>query len=950
MNTELIALTIKGMRRQLKNILRIMIVTAMTFAFVTGVLLVQKNMSRWQEASNKKHFGDWFVMYRANKPKENDTIKNHPYIGNVTTARTVASVSDATNSSDIMIGTMSDSFIKMGHIEPEQGRMPDNDNEAAIDRNSLIRLGQGHDIGDTITLNNKDYTLCGILGSYTNVWNDGRYLPGIIVTESEADRITTESVYIYAYAIQNYIREQDYASIADNLRQDAGLKFNFTYNSNVYDYKPWENNRADNYMYVFIMIIGIVVVTYQIVSYDKTRENVRFIQKSLGVDKVQFTIISLTENVAVLFTSAAAGFVLALGIGKTIGLIMEHQSGITFFFVGKLIIMKVSMMFLISVIISWLAVNLNNRLSLVNNMHTYDFRNVIHAETFVKTTAHRLHKSDGLWQNILVRVFSVVMALITVICTVSCVMAYREYLSRSDTPDIAAYAVDDVSTQYTMYYEYNLGTKAAGNVFLFSESDIKIPDTWEYKPCYNRSIARYYFNDVKSGNSYMLKNVRSDVEDYIKSIDGVADIKYGYYETARTFTWTDINVDNVGNGASVSNSSNSVNLDRKYIFAAEYLDTDESMYNILNDYADGKLNYESFRDGSEVIVFLDENNKGVYDESMRDGVTISLHNYSTGNQTNRNQFNYDNEYADAYEKLLKNTIEGYESDNSTEAIYNYIMENISDEQVVDIIDKYIEYKRSDGIEIYPPSLELYDAYKAGNITKEELLTQINKTWGHTTAYEWWNRQYDYYRYIVPAASSRVVKVVKVNDEIKNQLKYLIPEFGQYTVVGSTQLLQNAIDSQNELLKKYLFLDELPDYIRLQMKPNQINVKYNLGSSFSATQNVVESYLSSAGFAYTSYADEKNQLRHRTVEVLTQYGVAGIAAVIIYLLVSAVIVKSRLERYTSRLKILSDAGMERDRIVKMCMLECIREAVWFIVLMPVDLLICYVIIRKYVEKL
>lgn len=61
--------------------------------------------------------------------------------------------------------------------------MPDNDNEAAIDRNSLNRLGQGTDIGDIITLNDKEYTLSGIMNSYTNVWNDGKKLPGIIVTE-----------------------------------------------------------------------------------------------------------------------------------------------------------------------------------------------------------------------------------------------------------------------------------------------------------------------------------------------------------------------------------------------------------------------------------------------------------------------------------------------------------------------------------------------------------------------------------------------------------------------------------------------------------------------------------------------------------------------------------------------------------------------------------------------
>ena len=108
MNSELIALTFKGLRRRLKSILRSMVLIVLAFTFVTGILLLQENMSNWQNADNKKHFGDWFVMYRSKQPEENESIKNHPYTGNVYTAKTVTSVKDRTNSSDIMIGTMSD--------------------------------------------------------------------------------------------------------------------------------------------------------------------------------------------------------------------------------------------------------------------------------------------------------------------------------------------------------------------------------------------------------------------------------------------------------------------------------------------------------------------------------------------------------------------------------------------------------------------------------------------------------------------------------------------------------------------------------------------------------------------------------------------------------------------------------------------------------------------------
>ena len=202
----------------------------------------------------------------------------------------------------------------------------------------------------------------------------------------------------------------------------------------------------------------------------------------------------------------------------------------------------------------------------------------------------------------------------------------------------------------------------------------------------------------------------------------------------------------------------------------------------------------------------------------------------------------------------------------------------------------------------------------------------------------------------PAASTNVAKVIILTDEIRDKLKYYVPEFGQYTIIGSTQLLQKALDNQNNVMKKYLFLDELPDYVTLKLRPNQFNIRYNLKSSFAATDNVVRSYLKTAGFDTISYSEGKNLLRQRTIESLMTYGLTAFAAIIIYMIVSMIIVKNRLEKYRSRLKLLSDTGAEKEQLVKICMYECIRESLWFIVLMPLELLICLVIVKKFVNRI
>lgn len=60
----------------------------------------------------------------------------------------------------------------------------------------------------------------------------------------------------------------------------------------------------------------------------------------------------------------------------------------------------------------------------------------------------------------------------------------------------------------------------------------------------------------------MYKNISDDVLNYLKNIDGVDDITMGYYENARTFTWTGINTDNVGNGVSLARSLKSGGADK----------------------------------------------------------------------------------------------------------------------------------------------------------------------------------------------------------------------------------------------------------------------------------------------------------------------------------------------------------------------------------------------------
>lgn len=976
MNSELIALTFNGLRRRWREVARVIAVVMISFMFVTGVLLYSGNMKKWQTAINKQHFGNWFVMfYNSTNKSENDVIKNHPYLEQAVTAVTVRSIEPLSVDSDntieaisatdkIMVGTMSDEFIKMGSITMEQGHMPEMDNEVAADRNTLIELGQGMNIGDILTIDDTTYTLCGIINSYTNVWQSGNRLPGVIVTDTQADVIADEITYIYAYRLRDFISETDYNTMYQSIASESGIRNNIAYNSGVYDYQSWDNERVNRYMYMLIMIIGIVAVTYQIIIYNRSRNNVRFIQKSLGATSAQTVVIALLENVVILGMSAIVGSCIALGIGKIAGLILEHRNGVTFFTIDKDTYTKVLLMLVIAVVVSVISILLSGcHKKKQGSNRTVKITGNLMKKNFIINTATRLMRTNGIIVNILVRVFSFVMAVITVLCSIGIVTSYGNYKEQCSTSDSVNYMVDNVSTVPCIYYDSLHKLIKIENGMRYTEDSRVIPSCNEFNIADGHSARPYYFSGVKSGRSGLYNSANDDIINNLKRIEGIDNISYGYYETTRSFTWDNMNINITVNGEGRETEGGSSE-NRKYVFAGEYVDIDKEIFDILNEYAGGKLDFNALKEGTQSVVFLDADNNGEYDDTMKDGVTLNLNNYYMGNPFYNIKSFYMDKYTVACNKFFTDLISEYRYRIDSKDIYEYIGDNISREQIIETIDEYLRHTYDDPTDYYnmylntddfdqdyyeyrKASYDLYMAYKRGEVSKEELFE--NHSCKGEVLGSWYSK-YTYYSLLEPAASTNVAKVIILTDEIRDKLKYYVPEFGQYTIIGSTQLLQKALDNQNNVMKKYLFLDELPDYVTLKLRPNQFNIRYNLKSSFAATDNVVCSYLKTAGFDTISYSEEKNLLRQRTIESLMSYGVTAFATIIIYMIVSMIIVKNRLEKYRSRLKLLSDTGAEKEQLVKICIYECIRESLWFIVLMPLEILICLVIVKKFVNRI
>jgi len=1008
MNTAFFDYCIKSLKRRKKQVLKAVTAIFLSFTFVAGVLLFRDNMYEWQIQSAKHRFGDWFVMMNGNDSRENAQLKSHPYLndsGKVSISN--HQYNNNWNQTDIKIGYMDNDFVRLSNITPDKGEFPKNDDEIAVEWNTLLLLNQGTDIGQDITLNiivnnpkassgsdriTKTYKLSGILKSYTNVWVGGSNVPGIITTKNEAQNIKRSNSAVYIYSAGNYI-SGDYKDIYEGLNKK--VSGSLIYNSSLYDYEPWSGGSIYEYMYVVLVILVVAGIAYQLSVYNKTRKYAYGIIKNMGATKLQMIAFICVENAVIVISSSVIGLILSIIAARLICLIVELRTGISFFTIDRGIYISLLIMLIMAVVVGSI-VNICGQSS--DRLHRYTSRYklkrlykknrhtrhtyILNKNNYVKETYKRFMIGQGIVQSICIRLFSLAMMIIMIICIVNSVRTYADYKISSQKSDVIAFYKQDNNAEYII-------CNAENDVQLEYEAG-KTLDLFKYiKDCYSNAINNVSWEmysdayksrtsddggisfskrnlkyNIKNADALMYKDIDESTIEYVRGITGVDDISYGYFETARVWTWNTMDYNKMGipyyvdiddNKNSNSKNINSKNSDSnnasysseqinpKYLFATEYVEADSRVYDVLADIT-GKdeIDIQAFKDGRQVVIFLDKNPEGVYDDTITKGTDIGLMCYKAYPE---NYGYIDKDYASSYYMAIYSYMhdKGIVTDDFNKINSEYFHSLISDNKQdklkqmtelfeknnVKFLDDFYAYWADKGEEQF---YQYVDSYLDINIADEKL------------------RVYDYSSDYVPAAAAEVAKVIYVDDEVKDKLKEYIPEFGQYTMLASDELGKKALDTQNNILKDYLMLDELPEEINLSMKYNQINVSYGLDSIYNGTANAVASYLGQAGYAYNSYSHDKDLIKSNTIEAYILYGFTGITAFLVYMIVSLIILKNRFFQFSDRIKILRNTGASKDIIFDMYMKQSIREMLWCIMLMPLMIILDIICIKRYIRNL
>ena len=1008
MNTAFFDYCIKSLKRRKKQVLKTVMAIFLSFTFVAGVLLFRDNMYEWQIQSAKHRFGDWFVMMNGNDSRENAQLKSHQYLndsGKVSISN--YQYNNNWNQTDIKIGYMDNDFVRLANITPDKGGFPKNDDEIAVEWNTLLLLNQGTDIGQDITLNiivnnpkassgsdriTKTYKLSGILKSYTNVWVGGSNVPGIITTKNEAQNIKRSNSAVYIYSAGNYI-SGDYKDIYEGLNKK--VSGSLIYNSSLYDYEPWSGGSIYEYMYVVLVILGVAGIAYQLSVYNKTRKYAYGIIKNMGATKLQMIAFICVENAVIVISSSVIGLILSIIAARLICFIVELRTGISFFTIDRGIYISLLIMLIMAVVVGSI-VNICGQSS--DRLHRYTSRYklkrlykkdrhtrhtyILNKNNYVKETYKRFMLGQGIVQSICIRLFSLAMMIIMIICIVNSVRTYADYKISSQKSDVIAFYKQDNNAEYII-------CNAENDVQLEYEAG-KTLDLFKYiKDCYSNAINNVSWEmysdayksrtsdegeisfskrnlkyNIKNADALMYKDIDESTIEYMRGITGVDDISYGYFETARVWTWNtmdynkmgipyyvdiddnkNINSKNINSKNSDSNNASysSEQINPKYLFATEYVEADSRVYDVLADIT-GKdeIDIQAFKDGRQVVIFLDKNPEGVYDDTITKGTDIGLMCYKAYPE----YYGYiDKDYASSYYMAIYSYMhdKGIVTDDfnkiNSEYFHSLIADNEQDKlkqltelfekNNVKFLDDFYTYWADKGEEQF---YQYVDSYLDINIADEKL------------------RVYDYSSDYVPAAAAEVAKVIYVDDEVKDKLKEYIPEFGQYTMLASDELGKKALDTQNNILKDYLMLDELPEEINLSMKYNQINVSYGLDSIYNGTANAVASYLGQAGYAYNSYSHDKDLIKSNTIEAYILYGFTGITAFLVYMIVSLIILKNRFFQFSDRIKILRNTGASKDIIFDMYMKQSIREMLWCIMLMPLMIILDIICIKRYIRNL
>lgn len=340
MRRELWLLAVQKLKKEKKTSTLMLFVLVMSFAFAVIAVSLTESMN----ASNQEYRYDTYGMWQAavfgglSGDREEYEALSGITIGEAGCYGTL----EGNNA----IGTLDEMLVQMGRVGMQSGHFPKNDDEIAVEADTLSHLGYGYELGQEITLKitfpaadentqdvveEKKYHLCGVIRSYTGLWCIGdAKMPGAVVTKTQAEQLfkearqqgekikPPETQYFFRGAeSQAYVLKQ----VKDRVQKAGSEWTDRSICANLYA-KQTAGVTGYPYVYIgmiFALTLAAVVCVYVSQLQEQLQQTALF--RSIGITKRQLRLLYFYETLILAAPAALAG----IGTGAVGVFLVLHQ-------------------------------------------------------------------------------------------------------------------------------------------------------------------------------------------------------------------------------------------------------------------------------------------------------------------------------------------------------------------------------------------------------------------------------------------------------------------------------------------------------------------------------------------------------------------------------------------------------------------------------------------------
>lgn len=317
-------ISLQWMKRQKKYCLMVVWVAVLACMLMQTGFLITDGISSAVMNQRKNIYGEWEYGLVNMDAGSQSLIEDHPFIESKGKIQIYGVLAGSyMDNKQANIGMMDQTAWNLGHLQMLKGRLPENEQEIAMESGMLTALGYQGEPGEKITLNivttteyQNDmvgkaytYTLCGVIKDYQVNWdicNRNRFPTGI-VTKAGAERIGSP---LESHML---IRADKGDSVYEDLKKSdkltCGMEENAKWNQDVGKQMPYIG---------FLQAIRVVIavaaacVLYLMVSHSvQKRQEMWKILDALGMEKKQMYQILIFEACACYLIASITG----MGLG-----------------------------------------------------------------------------------------------------------------------------------------------------------------------------------------------------------------------------------------------------------------------------------------------------------------------------------------------------------------------------------------------------------------------------------------------------------------------------------------------------------------------------------------------------------------------------------------------------------------------------------------------------------